>query len=265
MMQKRLFFAVLLVVGLQLVVSAQDTSAVNFYRQNASVKVGFRATGFANIMSWQTNEYIDSRYQIQPYLSGSFTVFFQEPIANRLTLEAGVTYIQLGLASSIATNYRAGQRFTSHRTGRSKYTMLAFPICVQYDLTSRSESRTYVFLGANVYLNDADNDGKFARITSTDVDRDVGDTLTTSELQRPVSRFSTALLAGLGWEKHFSKRSSVSLRAVACIGLKPIIQTFLTVTVLNRDRYYSSYSSTNELVNRGTYAGFELCYLFSFR
>lgn len=253
------------VMSSRLVVSAQDTSAVNAYTADTGIRIGFRATGLANITNWQTTEYIDSRYRMYPYLSGSFSVFLQERITSRLTLEAGATYIQLGLASSTADNYRPGQRFNARSTDRSAYTMLAFPVYILYDLNKRNVNRKYVLLGVNVYFNDPDTYSQFAQSISVTKDPDTGDTFTTSALQRPVNRFSPALVAGVGWEKRFSKKSAVNLRAVTCVGLTSLIQTFLTVTVSNPARYYAPYSSTNELLNRGTYAGLELCYLFSFR
>ncbi len=263
-MQRSLLLLAFGLLSSRLIVSAQDTVAVSYFSQPSGLRIGIGVAGFSNFTHWQTSAYIDGRYRLRPYLSKSFRLLAQERLTNRLTLEAGLSYTQLGLASSIAKNYIPGRRYSSLSTSRSQYNMLMMSFQVLYYLREQNSLKKYILLGANVYFNDV-VDKQFSRATTTTWDTDTGDTLIIDERRRTLTKFSPAVVVGGGWEKCFSKRSSINVRAVVCIGLAPIVQTFSTFTILNQSRYYTPYSSTNELINRGTYASLELCYLFSFR
>ena len=264
-MKKFLVFVVFLLVGPLLIVFAQDKSALYTYSESSGVRIGFHLTGLINFTHWQTSEYVDGRYRMRPYLSKSLGLFLQKPLAERLTIEAGVSYTQLGLASAIIKNYRPGRRYEFTSTSRSQYNMLALPVRILYQLNKHNSLKKYLLIGTNVYYNDLEDNRQSSILTSTISDMDTGDTLIISERRRTLTKFSPAIVVGAGWEKRWSKKSSVNIRVTACIGIAPIVETVLTFTVLNRSRYYVPYSSTNKLINRGTYIGIELCYLFSIR
>ncbi len=264
-MRKFLLFVVFLLLGPLLIVFAQDKLAVGTYSESSGVRIGFHLTGLGNFTHWQTSEYVDGRYRMHPYLSKSLGLFLQEPLVERLTIEAGVSYTQLGLASSIIKNYRPGRRYEFMSTSRNQYNMLVLPVRILYQLNKRSSLKKYVFIGTNIYYNDLEDNRQFSLLTSTVNDMDTGDTLIVSERRRTLIKFSPAIIVGTSWEKRWSRNSSVNVRVTACVGLAPIVQTILTLTTINSSRYYVPHSSTNELINRGTYVGIELCYLFSFR
>lgn len=265
-MRKSVLFTTLLLLNLQRIVSAQDEPVAGSFGVNQPLQIGVRLNGFTNFMHWQTSEFIDFRYQLRPFLSGAAGIILREPIANRLSLEGGLSIIQLGMSSSEGGNYRPNQRMTAKSSSRGKYIMFVVPVHLLYRLNRhKTTADKYLLLGANVYYNDTDDTNRFALITSTHVDIDTKDTMQVSERRRSPTKFGPAVVIGAGWQKRWSKRSAVDVRLTGSIGIVPLVQTFLSVTVRNQRRYYAPYGSTNELVNRGTYVGVDLCYLFSLR
>ena len=231
-----------------------------------SLKIGLQLTGLANFNHWQTSEYIDARFRVRPYLSKSYGIILQERLTDRWSVETGASLIQLGLTTALSTDYRPGRRFESTGTGRSAYGMLVFPLKVIYRLPQRRRSsRSFVTLGSNFFYNGADKDDWFAEGRSTTMDPVTGDTLRITDQFRAVARFNPSVMGGIGWEKSLSARSAFRLSVTGSVGLTTIVKTFLTFSAANRPRFGKPVDSTNELINRGSYLGLELCYLFSFR
>ncbi len=262
-MQKSGLVFVLLALALPRTVVAQDSPVRDSLTKGLPVQIGIRLTGLANFMHWQTSEWIDYRYQLRPFLAGGAGVVLREPMTNRSALEAGISVSQLGMAESVGRNYRPNQRRTSR--SRSKYTMYVMPIHFLYPFNRRASTlNPYLMLGTNLFYTNTDDTNRFAVVTSTIVDIHTNDTTQITHRQRSLRKFSPTVVIGTGWQKRWSNRSAMDIRLTGSIGIASHVQTFLTVTVRNQDRYYAPTSSTNELVNRGTYVGVDVCYLFSF-
>jgi len=255
---------ILLIFALAISASAQQTERSK--ATDRSLRIGLQLTGLTNFNHWQTSEYIDARFRVRPYLSKSYGIILQERLTDRWSVEVGVSLIQLGLATVVSTDYRPGRKYESISTGRSAYDMFVFPFKVIYRLPqSRRSSRIFLTLGGSFFYNGVDKDDLFAQSRSTTLDSVTGDTLIITDRFRAMARFNPTVVGGIGWERRLSARSAINLRLTGSVGLTPIVKNFLTFSAANRPRFGKPYSSTNELVNRGSYFGLELCYLFSFR
>ena len=267
-MRRPQFLLMCLLLGPLLTGFAQEAPVSGPFVSNPSRQIGVRLNGFTNFMHWQTTEFIDYRYQLRPFLTGAVGLILREPITNRLSLEAGLSIVQLGMSSTVGRNYQPNQRITANRSDRSKYLMFVLPVHLLYRFNRQNAATgKYLLLGANVYYNGVDdiNTNRFGVSVGTTKDIDTNDTIVVTNRRQSLTRFAPAVVIGTGWQKRWSKRSAVDVRLTGSVGLAPLIQTFLTVAVHNQSRYKTPYSSTNELVNRGTYVGIDLCYLFSFR
>lgn len=253
-----------LIFVLAISASAQETESSK--ATDRSLRIGLQLTGLTNFNHWQTSEYIDARFRVRPYLSKSYGIILQERLTDRWSVEAGVSLIRLGLTTVIFRDYRPGHKYESIGTRRSIYGMLVFPLKAIYRLPQKRRlSRTFLSLGGNFFYNGVDKDDWFAQGRSTTMDPVTGDTLIITDRFRAVARFNPSVAGGIGWEKRLSAKSAIRLSLTGSVGLTPIVKTFLTFSAANRPRFGKPYASTNELINRGSYLGLELCYLFSFR
>lgn len=218
----------------------------------------------ANISSFENAQLWDPRFRVNPYVAFRAGLTIQEPILPRFDLNAGLSFVQLGLTTSYTMNYTPGGRYAAKSTGRSSYGLLAIPVSIQYNFRIRPQSQKYIFLGTNLYYN-LESRGGISQSKSTLRDVKMGDVITIREDKVIINQWIPTLTAGLGMEHQLSRRSALTLNLIGCVGLREITNTTLSVSIVNPATLVKPIHFTGNVINKGSYIGFGLGYLYSWR
>lgn len=245
-----------------------ESMAQDFYESSGPkakrMRIGGHIGGQANISSFENAQLWDSRFRVNPYVAFQAGITIQEPISPRFDLNVGLSFVQLGLATSYVMNYTPGGRYAAKSTGRSSYGLLTIPVSIHYAFRVRPQSKKYLLFGTNIYCN-LEERGGLSQSKSTLRDLKTGDVITIGGDKVIINQWIPALTVGLGLEQQLSRRSTLTLNVTGCVGLKEITNTTLSVSIVNSSTLVKPIQFTGNVINKGSYIGISVGYLYSWR
>lgn len=257
-----------LYVLLVLPVGLSDILAQDFYSnpepKNQKLRVGVSVGGQANIVGFREARLWDARFRVRPYIAWNAGLTIQEPLSSRFYLNAGLSFIQLGLATAYVTTYTAGGRYAATSTGRSSHGLFALPISLQYNFRVRPKNRHYLLAGTTVYYNLEERSGFiFARSTIRDLN--TKDVTTISQEKTIVNQWIPAITTGIGMEQQISRRSALTVELTGCVGLREITNTHISVSIVNPATLIKPINFSGNALNKGSFVGVKLGYLYGWK
>jgi hypothetical protein len=249
-------------------VSLYQVMAQDVYTNLGPTKQVRRVGGYigshANIVGFENARLWEPRFRVNPYVSWNAGLTIQEPVLARLFLNAGLSFVQLGLSTSYLNNYTPGGRYAAKSTGRSSHGLFTIPVSLQYNFRIKPKSQKHVFLGANIYYNLEERRG-ISETKSTIRDFITGDVATIIQNKFIVNQWIPSVMAGIGTEHKLSTRSSFYINLTGNIGLREITNTTIAVSIVNPSTLIKPILFTGNAINKGSHIGITLGILYSWR
>ena len=185
---------------------------------------------------------INRGLRITPAILHNLSIVAREPLASRLSIQAGIGYTNVGYRTvEVIDDYIGNRRYEQVGIGVQKNRFYQIPVTLTYTFPKHG---LYAQLGSHVLLTFFD-----PSIPVTFRGSGISGTITGR------NKMSATLLTGFGIERKLGKQHAVNIGLVYNLGFVPIVTWEIKYQADNR-------SYTNAISSRNSYFGINLTYLF---
>jgi hypothetical protein len=226
--------------------------------------IGIGGIVLFNFSAFSGNSFIDNGLNKPPFLTRSFGVLLKQNLTKQLTIETGISTINIGYKSVFTSNYQGGRKWRANDVSTNYFGLLCIPVKINYFIpVKNTRLRKYISLGTGIYYNP--NSDLTGRIMTKGAFTNsyTGDKFTFTDYRYPSPRLTPTLLVGIGLEKDIGKKGIVNLGIIYNQGFKNIAVWDTEYKTWDISENVDGILFRNMIVNKATYIGLQVSFLFA--